>query len=146
MYEEVGFDSQDSGLFGWVTSNVQTAKAPLPSRVSWPEPGTMRGLPPFAIRGQRWSSAHATVVSIDDPAGTILCEWTGDDADVATLLSQVMPCRWRMHTLDDDSLPRKLAANGLTIDLVPSKLQMIKKLREKNGGAEHYRLRVLDRI
>jgi hypothetical protein len=146
VYQRLGFTLQSGECSGWVSGNVGAEAYTPPVRSDWPAPGSFRGLPAFALRGHRWSTAEATAVVIEDAASPILCEWHGADDAVAQLLGQVMPARWRIHALAGDSLTGLLAAKGWTVDLAPSQLLMVKPLRAKQGPADPYRLRLLDRV
>lgn len=146
VYQRLGFMLQDGECSGWVSGDVKAEASSPPVHSDWPEPGSFRGLPAFALRGHRWSAPDATAVVIEDAAGPMLCEWHGSDDAVAQLLGHVMPARWRLHALAGDSLPGMLTAKGWTVDLAPSPLRMVKPLRAKQGPADPYRLRLLDRI
>ena len=146
VYQRLGFTPQSGECSGWVSGEVRAEASAAPGRSDWPEPGGFRGLPSFALRGHRWSTSEATAVVIEDAAGPMLCEWQGADDAVAQLLGQVMPVRWRLHALAGDTLAGMLTAKGWTVNLVPSSLRMVKPLRAKQGAADPYRLRLLDRI
>lgn len=146
VYQRLGFTLQHGECSGWVSGNVEAEATTPPMHSDWPEPGSFRGLPAFALRGHRWSTPGATAVVIEDAAGPMLCEWHGSDDAVAQLLGQVMPARWRIHALVGDRLPSFLNAKGWAVDLALSQLYMVKPLRAKQGPPDPYRLRLLDRI
>jgi len=146
VYQQLGFTLQSGEYSGWVSGEVRAEASVAPVRSSWPELGSFRGLPAFALRSHRWSTREATAVVIEDAAGPMLCEWQGADDAVAQMLGQVMPARWRIHALQGDRLPEMLTAKGWTVDPAPSQLRMVKPLLAKQGPADPYRLRMLDRV
>ena len=148
VYQAHGFVLRDEALQYQV--NDWPAAAATPARAQrWPDTteaaGRDRGLPAYAHHCLRVGTDRAELLMLLDPLGASLAEWRGEDADVIELLSAVMPARWRLNALQDDSLPEALAARGTPLTVSPQQLQM---WRPGPGASwpELPRLRLLDRI
>lgn len=153
VYVRHGFQTRDPALFGWVR-NTTGSSSPVTvaaRRMTWPDSeegqGGNRGLPPFAVEAYRLIDGldRAQAVIVLDRNGPIVAEWSGDDADVAHLLSTELPTTWRLNALRCDTLIAALQDDGVDVDLAESCLQMW----QTGAGASQTplpRLRFLDRI
>lgn len=147
VYRKLGFEIRDTAVFGSSCADglLEHAK-PDAVRSIWPGDGDERGLPPFALAGEKWSSPSASIIVLTDPVGPILAEWSGDDEDVLDVIKQCMPTNWRINALQEDGLPGKLAKASWEIILKPSNLQMMMNLRMRSDNVDPYKLRILDRV
>lgn len=150
VYRKLGFMPGDSACFGTVAdAGARSARQADTLCAAWPdgaEKSAARGLPPFATAAQRWSNARAAIIVMQVGAGPVLAEWEGADGEVCDLLAQVMPGRWSINALETDTLPAMLRQRGMALDLAPSGLQMMLNLTARQGPADPYQLRILDRI
>lgn len=156
VYRRLGFEVADPALYGWINRPVQREpQQGTAYRQPWPsltegEP-QKRGLPPFALEGHQWFSrtSDATLTTLEDSAGTILAEWGGAPKEVAKLMEDTLPPRFRMNALQGDSVLGELAARGWKSSLVSSHLQMILPIRghrNTRDWSERVRVRILDRM
>lgn len=147
VYERLGFEVCDTASSGFVVAKAPTIGDPITAtRADWPDGQEWRGLPPFATEAVRWESEGAAMIVLESATGPILAEWTGADDDVLRLIDKVMPDKWRINSLESDGLPAALEKSRWSVKLQPSGLQMIRKLRPREGSADPYKLRILDRI
>lgn len=147
VYRKLGFEPGDSACFGTVAgAGPGLARQADTLCAAWPDGAQQRGLPPFATAAQRWSNARAAIIVMQVGAGAVLAEWEGSDSEVMNLIAQVMPGRWSINALEADTLPAMLRQRGMALDLAPSGLQMMLNLAARQGPADPYQLRILDRI
>lgn len=147
VYAKLGFRQCDDSMYGWVTRPDVCSPTPgQATAAQWPSSADQRGLPPFAKFGQRWETADSWIITVDDGNGAILAEWAGPDEEVLKLTQRAMPARWRINTLEGDSLPELLRLHGSDVKLEASNLQMVLPLRAGHGAPLPYRFRLLDRI
>lgn len=141
VYRNQGFEIDDPSLLLHI-DDWQPSPQIMAATTGWPD---SRGLPPYALGGQRLHSEAAEALVLTDPRGCAVAEWQGDDDDVAELLAATMPARWRLHALPGDTLPARLARRGATIQTEAQRLQM---WRWHPGQTKRTvpALRVLDRI
>ena len=136
VYEKMGFSVSDSGLFGEVRhpgGSVAFDTAP------WSDKS--RGVPPFARSLQRISTPAASAVIID---GATVAEWTGEPEALLPLLASALPETFRLNALSGDALVAAMIEAGWSVDLKPTRLQMVCPL---GGGAfEPPAFRLLDRV
>jgi GNAT superfamily N-acetyltransferase len=144
VYQSQGFKLDDAGLLlhvdGWHPAS--RAKATVSD---WPDSLDNRGLPPYAVGGQRLRMDGAEAVVLTDHRGCAVAEWQGDEDAVIALLAATMPARWRLHSLVGDTLPTRLARRGATIQTEAMRLQMWRWHPGQKKRAVPP-LRVLDRI
>lgn len=136
IYASRGFKVADDWLYGWVdaracvNSEIPTDRAPA---LRWQE-NTSLPLPPFATKLFVCSAAAAEVVLAKDGEGLIVVKYDGSPLDAASILVALQPRRWRLNARRNDPLLDELTAQGATLALAPSNLQMWLAFRGEEFG------------
>ncbi len=147
VYEKVGFQLEDSALYGWVTAPC-TDFRPAPSFSRLHALPTI-GVPPFAQTVEKSCGDACSFTVVRDTIGPIVAEWSGASRPVADLMDQVLPQHWRLNAWEGDGLLDELSAAGFQLQLKPSHLQMWLPLTGSLTSADlarDVRFSVLDRV
>lgn len=139
VYEGFGFRNQDDACSGTVNMVGNRIVPLMPAE----KIDFRAAIPPFATNVRRFATAGAAVTVVDMH---IVADWEGEDATVAQMLAGLMRGTWQLHTLTGDTLPGFLTQAGGQVQLLPSRLQMILSINERDGPRDPYRLRLLDRV
>ena len=147
IYERHGFrfDEQESTGSIYLTNKCAVDIEYVTS--DWPGSDTHdreRGLPPFALYGQRIKSEGAELILLGGADRVTLAEWQGEDSQVASLIQVVMAEPWIINVCAQSTLMAELTKRGFKVDLVPGAVRMIKWLT--NRPSTVHPIKLIDRI
>ncbi|WP_165872317.1 GNAT family N-acetyltransferase [Shewanella frigidimarina] len=128
IYESKGFFVSDESLSGTVTAPESVCHSLGTAFICENLPNHI-GLPPFAISGRIYKSKEANITVIRDHNSYIVSDWSGSDNNVCSLIKDVLPESFRIHTQYKCSLVKFLSTLGYSINLSPVNLQMWLKLK-----------------
>jgi GNAT superfamily N-acetyltransferase len=126
IYQSKGFTVYDQSVYGIVTFNNNNNN----NGYELKKLTKSKGLPPFAISGNEYSTNEAEISVVCDESGGIVVDWYGNDVSVISLIKSIFSDSFRINSRTGCSILETLRRDTCDINISKSNLQMWLQLNE----------------